>query len=174
MRRYLVAGVVVVVIAGLIGAVAFRGNGNAVEPGISEVDRPLPRLTGETLQGGAADTRDLLGHVTLVNVWATWCDPCRREQPGLERLYRRYHDRGVDFLGINYRNDPAAARAWVDEFDVSYPSIVDRPGAFADDLGFLGLPDTYLVDRDGTIRYIAFGETTEQELRPLIDELLAS
>jgi cytochrome c biogenesis protein CcmG/thiol:disulfide interchange protein DsbE len=173
-RRYLVVGIGVLIVAAVIGITTFRGNGSDLQAGISRVDRPLPRLEGTTVLGGTADSHDLLGRVTLVNVWATWCDPCRREQPALERLYRAYHDRGVAFLGINYRDDDAAARAWVREFDVSYPSIVDRPGAFADDLGFPALPDTFLVDRDGTIRYVAFGETNEQELRPLLDELLAS
>jgi DsbE subfamily thiol:disulfide oxidoreductase len=160
----------------LVGAFTapWENDDGRLDAGVTEVDEPLPRLTGPTVQGGVADSLDLRGGVAIVNVWATWCGPCRREQPALQRLYERYGDRGVSFLGINYRDDEAAARAWVVEFGVSYPSIVDRSGAFADDLEFLALPDTYVVDRDGRVRYAVFGETDERELEPLIQELLAS
>lgn len=150
-----------------------RGGALGAETGVSEVDRPLPPLAGETVQGGTVRAADFRGEVLVVNVWATWCGPCRREQPALQRLGERFGDRGVAFLGLNYNDDPAAARAWVDEFDVTYPSISDPSGSFADDLGFVGLPDTYVVGRSGTIRFAVFGETSEQELAGLIEQLLA-
>jgi cytochrome c biogenesis protein CcmG, thiol:disulfide interchange protein DsbE len=150
-----------------------RGSALGAQTGVSEVDRPLPPLAGETVQGETARAADFRGEVLVVNVWATWCGPCRREQPALQRLGERFSDRGVAFLGLNYNDDPAAARAWVEEFGVSYPSISDPSGSFADDLGFVGLPDTYVVGRSGTIRFVVFGETSEQELAGLIEHLLA-
>jgi cytochrome c biogenesis protein CcmG, thiol:disulfide interchange protein DsbE len=147
-------------------------DGSGLEPGVSAMDRPMPRLRGATLDGGTADTRELRGSVAVVNVWAEWCGPCLEEMPALQRLSERYAGRGVAFLGINYRNDEAKARAFVASTGVTYPSLVDRDGAWADDLGFVGLPDTYVVDRSGTIRYAVFGRTDEAELAGLIDELL--
>lgn len=143
--------------------------------GVAPKDEPLPRLAGETLDGdrlraGAYANGDAL----VIYVWATWCAPCRREQPQLVDLSERYADRGVRFLGINYWNDRDAANAWVSEFDVPYPSLYDPSGETAVDLGYPGLPHTYVVDADGTIRWVVFGETDARELSGLIDDVLAA
>jgi DsbE subfamily thiol:disulfide oxidoreductase len=143
------------------------------EPGVRELSKPLPALQGETLQGGSVSPADYRGKVMVVNFWATWCGPCRREQPGLERVWREFRDRGVYFLGVNYRDDPVAARAYLKQFAVTYPSIEDQAGALAFDFAFVGLPDTYIVDRSGRIRYWGFGAMDESELRSLLTKLLS-
>jgi DsbE subfamily thiol:disulfide oxidoreductase len=142
--------------------------------GVAKQDRPLPRLSGETLDGDDLDAAAYAdGSVLVINVWADWCDPCRLEQPMLVDLADRYHDDGVRFLGINYQDDRDAARAWARQFDVPYPSLFDPSGTSAADLGFPWLPDTYVVDRGGTIRWVVIGETDERELAGLIDDVLA-
>jgi cytochrome c biogenesis protein CcmG, thiol:disulfide interchange protein DsbE len=174
-RKLIPVGVLVIaVVAAGAYVIDRRGGGSQLEPGVTEMDEPLPRLQGPTLDGGTADTRDLRGSIAVINVWAEWCAPCLEEMPALQRLHERYQDRGVSFLGINYRNDEDKARSFVEVTGVTYPSLVDHAGAFADDLGFVGLPDTYVVDRAGRIRYAVFGETSEAELAALIDELLAA
>ena len=143
--------------------------------GVAEVDQPLPRLSGETIDGERLDAATYAdGDVLVMNVWANWCDPCRREQPQLVRLADRYEGEGVRFLGINYQDDRHAAEAWVREFDVPYPSLFDPAGDSASDLGFPALPDTYVVDPGGRIRWVVYGETNEDELAGLIDEVLAA
>ena len=142
--------------------------------GVAEQDAPLPRLAGETVDGDHLDVASYAdGSVLVINVWADWCAPCRREQPQLVRLADRYEDEGVRFLGINYQDDRDAARAWIEEFGVPYPSLFDPSGRSAADLGFPALPDTYVVDRAGTIRWVVYGETDERELAGLIDDVLA-
>ncbi len=142
--------------------------------GVAQVDQPLPSLSGETVDGEDLDAATYAdGDVLVINVWATWCDPCRREQPMLVDLADRYRDDGVRFLGINYQDDRDAAQGWIREFEVPYPSLFDPSGGFAADLGFPALPDTYVVDREGTIRWVVFGETDEQELTRMIDDVLA-
>ncbi|HET6790890.1 MAG TPA: TlpA disulfide reductase family protein [Actinomycetota bacterium] len=142
--------------------------------GVAEQDAPLPRLAGETVDGDHLDAASYAdGSVLVINVWADWCAPCRREQPQLVRLADRYEDEGVRFLGINYQDDRDAARAWIEEFRVPYPSLFDPSGRSAADLGFPALPDTYVVDRGGTIRWVVYGETDERELAGLIEDVLA-
>lgn len=142
--------------------------------GVAEQDAPLPRLAGETVDGDHLDAASYAdGSVLVINVWADWCAPCRREQPQLVRLADRYEDEGVRFLGINYQDDRDAARAWIEEFGVPYPSLFDPSGRSAADLGFPALPDTYVVDRGGTIRWVVYGETDERELAGLIEDVLA-
>jgi len=157
----------------LLSVPSYCSNDDSVS-GVAEQDRPLPQLVGETLDGSPIDAATYAdGSVLVINVWADWCDPCREEQPQLVRLADRYEDDGVRFLGINYQDDRHAARAWVQEFGVPYPSLFDPSGRSAADLGFPFLPDTYVVDRGGTIRWAVFGATDAQELSGLIDDVLA-
>ena len=141
--------------------------------GVAQVERPLPPLAGETLDGGHLDAASYAdGDVLVINVWATWCVPCRREQPLLVRVSDRYRDEGVRFLGINYQDDRNAARAWVREFRVPYPSLFDPSGRTAADLGFPALPDTFVVDPGGTIRWVEYGEIDERRLVDMIEDVL--
>lgn len=162
----------------VLSAAACGGAGSALS-GIREVERPLPPLRGETVDGGTLEPSDLSGKVVLVNVWATWCGPCRREQPMLQRLWERYRGRGVAFVGIDWRDDRAAARDWIRTFGVTYPSLWDPSGSWADDLGWIGAPTTYLADRTGTIRYVIEGAVgdryavQEDDLVRLLEGLLA-
>lgn len=165
-RRFLI----VLCLALLVGTAC--GSGDSVS-GVVKVDEPLPRLAGKTLDGDRLDaSAHADGSVLVINVWADWCAPCRREQPQLVRLADRYQNQ-VRFLGINYQDDRDAARAWVEEFGVPYPSLYDPSGRTAVDLGYPFLPDTYVVDREGRIRWVVFGASDEQELRGLIDDVLA-
>jgi DsbE subfamily thiol:disulfide oxidoreductase len=163
--RFLAVGLVVLVSA---------CTGAERSDGVASKDDPLPSLSGETLEGEPIDAGVYGdGRILVINVWADWCDPCRREQPLLVDLAERYEDEGVRFLGINYQDDRDAARAWVKQFDVPYPSLFDPSGRTAADLGYPALPDTYVVDRDGTIRWVVFGETNDEQLSRLIEDVLA-
>ena len=162
----------VFVLTAIVLALTSCGDGDSIA-GVAEQDRPLPRLMGETLDGDALHAgRYAGGDVLVINVWATNCPPCRREQPELVGLAERYAERGVRFLGINYFDDRDAARAWAKTYGVPYPSLYDPSGRTAASLGYPFLPDTYVVDPEGTIRWVVFGETDERELAGLIDHVL--
>ena len=135
----------------------------------------MPLLAGKDLDGNAISSTDFLGSVLVVNAWAHWCTPCEQEQPALVALARKYKSSGVRFLGINHMDQDAAALAWVRTYGVPYPSIADPTGRFAASLDYFGLPDTYVVDPSGTIRYIIGpGATSEAQLSSVIDEVLAA
>ena len=142
--------------------------------GLVRVDRPLPPLAGATVQGAEISPADYAGHVTVVNFWATWCGPCRQEQPALQQVWTQYRDRGVEFVGVDYRDDAAAAGAWIDEFGVTYPSVADAPGGWADDFALRGAPTTYIADAAGRIRFLITGAVSPDELSSVLDELLAA
>ena len=113
------------------------------------------------------------GHVTVINAWATWCGPCRHDQPILAQLARRYGSR-VRFVGIDYRDDRAQAlHFWNDEFEVPYPSYFDPSGKFAAPLRFPFLPVIYVVDTGGTIRRKLLGQIDRAEVTDAIDQVLA-
>jgi cytochrome c biogenesis protein CcmG/thiol:disulfide interchange protein DsbE len=163
---------ILLVCVALLACACTRSSGTTL--GLASVDRPFPDLHGATVQGGEMSAADLAGKVAVVNFWATWCAPCEREQPALQRAWEAYKDKGVAFVGVNARDNDAAARAWIERFGVTYPSVVDEAGAWADDFGFVGLPDTYVVDASGTIRYQITGATTQEQLSGVLDQLLAS
>ena len=138
------------------------------------IDQPLPEFRLLALDDSRPLTRkDVVGQVSLFNVWATWCVSCRVEHPYLTRLA----EQGVDIVGVNYKDDDAAARQWlVDLGDPYRVNIVDNEGSFGLDLGVYGAPETYFVDSQGVIRYRHVGVIDERvwmsRLKPIYDELV--
>jgi cytochrome c biogenesis protein CcmG/thiol:disulfide interchange protein DsbE len=142
------------------------------------IDRPAPDFALPGLYDGAPglDRRDLDGGVAIVNFFASWCLPCRDEQPQLMALARRP---GVALDGIAYKDKPEESRRFLDRLGNPYRRIgVDRAGTTAIDFGVYGVPETYLVDKSGHIRYRHVGPVTEADvertLLPLIDRLGAA
>jgi cytochrome c biogenesis protein CcmG/thiol:disulfide interchange protein DsbE len=115
----------------------------------------------------------LRGQVVVLNFWASWCAPCRLEAPGLRRVSERYRERGVRFLGVDYRDDDAAGRAFVEEFRLRYPSVTDPSGSLAYDYELIGFPTTFIIDAAGTIRYRFVGYLDEDVLEKALDDVLS-
>ena len=124
------------------------------------IDHPLPEFSLANLGREGQLTRDdIIGQVTLLNVWATWCVSCRVEHPYLQLLA----DRGVLIYGVNYKDEDAAALSWLRQLGDPYvANIADREGTLGLDLGVFGAPETYLVDREGVIRYRHVGVVNER------------
>ena len=113
------------------------------------------------------------GQVVVLNFWASWCAPCRLEAPGLRRVSERYRDRGVRFLGVDYRDDEAAGRAFVDEFHLRYPSVTDPSGSLAYSYELIGFPTTVVIDPSGTIRYRFVGYLDDEVLEDALNDVLS-
>lgn len=177
-----VAGVVIVVFAvlqlrssGTDAGALQRAFGFTIGSFTAAAERgsdPAPALEGPRLGGGTLSLDDYEGKVVVVNLWASWCGPCRREQPDLERVWRAYRERGVQFLGLNVRDQEAAARAYQVEFDVTYPSFFDTSSRLAAALKAQVLPTTYVIDRAGRIAFHLAGTVDEVLLREVLDSLL--
>jgi thiol-disulfide isomerase/thioredoxin len=136
---------------------------------------PLPTVSGPSVTDGSKlSTDDYRGRVLVLNVWATWCGPCRLEQPDLVNVANAYASKGVVFLGIDYEDQDAGARAWIKRFDVPYPSFADPSGRTAAQLKYPNVPDTIIVDTSGTQRYLIIGRTSQAELSHYLDLVLAS
>ena len=133
--------------------------------------RTLPDLAAAALSPPPAVLRlsSLRGRPAFIDVWASWCVPCREEAPGLARLWRRYRSR-VQFLGIDVEDSRGDARAFLHRYGLGYPSIFDRQASLAGRLGFFGLPTAYLVDERGRIAARLIGK---QRLTTLASGLAA-
>ena len=114
---------------------------------------------------------ELRGTPVVVNVWGSWCPPCRDEAPVLAEVSKEYEGR-VQFLGIDILDDRPSARAFIREYDWPYPSIFDPQGAIRDGLGYVGQPVTLIYDRGGDLTFEWQGTITEELLRREIDKVL--
>jgi cytochrome c biogenesis protein CcmG/thiol:disulfide interchange protein DsbE len=115
--------------------------------------------------------RQLNGTPAVVNVWASWCGPCRQEAPLLAAAAKTFGER-VQFLGVDVQDERGAARSFMHEFGWTYPSVYDSTGAIRDHLGFGGQPDTLFYDADGDIVARSPGPLDPATLRANINEAL--
>lgn len=165
-----VAGIGVLVI---LAVVAFgpRDTAGDYRPAGDPVPLPTTQLdaVGEEEFGGILV--GLRGTPVVVNVWASWCAPCRTEMPLLGRAADTYRGRVV-FLGVASRDDRAAAASFLDDVGVDYPSVFDATGEVRRALGLRGFPTTYLFDAAGELREAVVGGITEQRLAAQLDDLL--
>jgi cytochrome c biogenesis protein CcmG/thiol:disulfide interchange protein DsbE len=160
----------------LFGVVlAFLGVGLSLNP--SEVPSPLigkPAPAFELPRLDAAEQRvkrdDMLGQVWMLNVWASWCAPCRTEHPLVLDIARR---KLVTVYGLNYKDTPTAAKAWLANLGDPYrATLVDADGRVGIDFGVYGVPETFIIDRQGIVRLKHVGPLTPEVVRERIEPLL--
>lgn len=136
----------------------------------------LPALTGQDLNGQPLDAADYAGQAMVLNVWGSWCGPCRAEAPDLVAVAADYP--AVQFLGIDTRDNPSSANAFVRNFDISYPSWDDQDGAVLGKLSGLvpisAVPSTLVIDESGDIAARVIGQVDEATLRGLIDDVTSA
>jgi cytochrome c biogenesis protein CcmG, thiol:disulfide interchange protein DsbE len=158
-------------------ALALRPNYDPQTLPSAMIDQPAPAFDLAALNGGAnLSLNGLKGQVVLVNFFASWCVPCRIEQPLLMRLAKQDH---VALYGIDYKDQPAAAKRVLAELGDPYRAIgLDADGITGINFGVYGVPETYVIDKTGQIRKRFVGPLTEQslqqELLPLLKQLNAS
>lgn len=151
------------------------GDGTATEFAPDERE-DVPAYTGETLDGGEVSFADYEGGVLVLNVWASWCGPCRSETPVLNEVHGDFADRGVEFLGVNIKDDRDAAEAFERKQEVAYPSLYDQPGevpqAFRDTVPPQAIPSTLVIDPEGRIAARVIGETNYDQLTGLVQAVV--
>ena len=144
---------------------------SVVQPAPMALDFTLADMDGET-----HSLSDLRGQVVMLNFWGTWCPPCRREMPSMERLYNKYKDQGMIVVAVNQWENEDIVFEFTGRLSLSptFPILFDRESRVAEQYKVKGLPTTYLVDKSGKIRYRAMGgrEFDHPEIEGLIESLL--
>ena len=139
------------------------------------IDKPAPEFRTTLLHEPerSLGKQDMVGKVWVLNVWASWCTACREEHPVLVDWAKRA---SVPLYGLNYKDEPGAAKQWLQRLGDPYTaSFVDRDGRIGIDFGVYGVPETFVVDQQGVIRFKHIGpltrEVVEQKLVPLVRQL---
>jgi cytochrome c biogenesis protein CcmG/thiol:disulfide interchange protein DsbE len=184
-RRNLIVLLPLVVFLALAALFFFRlGSGDPSRIPSALIGRPAPEATLPPLAGLMRDgvpvpgiaPGDFKGPVTLLNVWASWCGPCREEAPLLMKLAE---DKRIRIVGINYKDNPGNARRFIGRYGNPFSAVgTDLAGRASIDWGVYGVPETFLIGRDGRIAYKLVGEITaanlETIIKPMIEKALAA
>jgi len=168
-RRFLI----VVAIAGpLLAILAYGFTRDPREIPSPLIGRPATPFTLTLFDGRRLSLEELRGKVVFLNFWASWCPPCRAEARTLEAAWQKYKDRDVVFLGIDIQDTEEDARAFLREFGITYPNGRDASGKIAIDYGVWGIPETFIMDRQGRITYKHVGGIGWQTITAKLDEAL--
>lgn len=135
--------------------------------------QPAPAFTLEHLEKGLVGfPQDLGGKVVAIRFWADWCPFCESEMRAIEPVYQAYGERGLVILAINVRQDRKTAAKFIRKLDISYDVLLDSEGAIARKYGVIGLPTTFMIDRDGNLYNRILGESTPEVFENIVKELL--
>ncbi len=146
------------------------GNIPAPQAGFAAPDFTLKTPTGETYT-----VSELRGQAVLVNLWATWCPPCRAEMPFIEKMYQEYKEQGFIVLAVDmtYQDDPFAVVPFIQEYGLTFPILLEKTGDVAATYQLRSLPSSYFINRDGIINEVVIGgPMSEALLRTRIEEIL--
>ena len=151
-------------VIGLGLVLAASACGRRERSGQIEVGLPVPNYSAQTLGGNPVQLSDLRGKVVLLNGWATWCIPCQREVPALEKLYVARRAEGLEIVGVNVdvSGSDDRVRQFMGTYGMSYPVWRDPNDFFSGVFRAYGLPATYLIGRDGILRWHQVGEVNPE------------
>jgi thiol-disulfide isomerase/thioredoxin len=136
---------------------------------------PAPDFTLEALSGQPAILSAYRGKVVIVNLWASWCGPCRAEMPTIQKVYAANRERGLEVLAVNstFQDSEADAQAFAQNLGLTFPILLDRDGAVSQRYLLRALPSTFFIDRQGVIRSVVFGgPMTEAVIQTKVEALL--
>lgn len=169
----------VIIWAVILGILALLGwgliNSTAPRP---EAGEQAPEINLEFFEGydwqgqPAAKLSDMRGNVVVLNFWASWCRECRVEADLLEQTSRKYADDGVVFLGLAYADVEPKSLDYLREFNITYPNAPDLGTDAADDYEITGVPETFIIDKNGEIAHVQIGPISEAALDGIIQQLL--
>ena len=131
-----------------------------------------PPFTFTTFEGETISLADLRGKGVVLNFWASWCDPCRAEAELLELTWQQEKDRGIVFIGLDYLDQEPAAKAYLAEYQISYPNGPDLQSEAARRFGIKGVPETFFIDPEGKIAHMVIGPiVNEAQFAQALDKI---
>ena len=139
-------------------------------PASVSVGAPAPDFELQNLASETATLSEMRGKIVVINFWATWCEPCKVEMPFFEKTYARRQPR-LEIWGVNFDEPPQQVEKFVEEFNLSFPVLLDPGGNVQDLYRVRGYPTTFVIDEEGIIRFHHIGLLTEDQLESYLDQL---
>lgn len=165
--------VVVIALLGMTAVQLFKAQQGQVAVGETAPDFSVTGFANTPLAGQQFKLSEARGQVVLVNFWASWCIPCRDEAVALERLWQDYGDRGLVVVGLAWSDTERESLKFINEFNQTYLNGPDLGTRGAQGYRIKGVPESFLVDKAGTLAWVKIGPTTYAELVSVIEPLLA-
>jgi peroxiredoxin len=137
------------------------------------VNHPAPDFRLQDLAGAPVQLADLRGQVVLINVWATWCPPCRAEMPAIQAVYGQLRDQGFTVLAVNVREDADQVRSFMTQHGLTFPALLDSNGAVSALYQSRVYPSSYFIDRAGLVRAVYRGPMSRSVIAGTVEQLLA-
>lgn len=155
-------------------SVPLQLNTSAILPDpVPAANHPAPNFVLPLMDGSTVKLSDLKGKVVLINLWATWCPPCRAEMPTIQSAYEKYRDQGFTVLAVNLRENPRTVAAFMQQFSLTFPAPLDLDGQISGLYRASVLPSSFFVDRQGVIRAVYRGPMPRSVIAGTVEQLLA-
>lgn len=137
------------------------------------VGHPAPGFTLSAIDGSQVALDDLRGQVVLINLWATWCPPCRAEMPAIQQAYERFRDQGFVVLAVNQQEDAASVAAYMTGQRLTFPALLDSDARVSAAYQVRVLPSSFFIDRRGIVRAVYRGPMSRGMIEGTIEQLIA-
>jgi cytochrome c biogenesis protein CcmG/thiol:disulfide interchange protein DsbE len=165
----IVAGVVALL---WMGQQTTQKTANASDLTTQNQGHAAPGFTLQSLAGEPVSLNDYAGQVVLVNLWATWCPPCKAEMPALNAFYEAHQQDGFVVLAVNSQEEAATVKAFIEANGFTFPVLLDTHAEVMNQYHVRGLPTTFIIDRDGLIQHVQSGQITVEQLQKVVGPLL--
>jgi len=168
-RVYIRVAILGVLLVALVFALysSFVKDPNAVKEG-----KAAPNFSLERLDGGQLALADLRGKGVVLNFWGTWCEPCKKEMPALQKQYEVFKDKGLEVIGVNIAESPITVEPFVQQFGVEFPILLDRQSQITKLYRIGPIPTTFFISPEGTVKEIFIGQLNEATIASKVEKIL--
>jgi cytochrome c biogenesis protein CcmG/thiol:disulfide interchange protein DsbE len=171
--KWIATGLAVALVALLVYGLTGVGGSTTLDDAVAGGERPAaPSIELPTVDGGRAQLADFRGRPVVLNFWASWCEPCEDEAPALRRAQARLERAGGTVLGVTVEDAREDSRAFERRFGLRFPSLRDVGGRLGDAYGTNGVPETFVIDREGRVAALQRGSVDDRFLERALAEVL--
>lgn len=169
-NRVIMRSIILLLMIAAIGYTLYN-NATAEDVSVLKVGDKAPDFKLVDLEGESHQLSDYKGQGVFLNFWGTWCKPCAKEMPAMDRQYEVFKDQGVQLLAVNIAQSDFEVQSFADQYNLSFPIAIDKTKSVMTAYNIIPLPTTVLVNREGEIERVITGEMTEQDIEGFMEEI---